>query len=281
MRIGKSLRARSEKILSAVALGCLLVSLLPVVSLAAEEASVSCLGRIEPADGILRLAGPSGAGSVIAKLEVAEGEWVEKGQVVARLDEHALRKAEVDKSRAQLRSAKRELARIQKLSAKSATSASRLDDADLAVSVAQADLAASRAALELTLVRAPVKAQVLEIHTQPGERIGSAGVMELGRTDQMYVIAEVYETDIARVLPGHSARVATAALPVSLVGRVERVGLKVGKMDVLGTDPIAKADARVVEVHILLEDGARVANLTNLQVEVEILPGTPNVAAGP
>ena len=44
-------------------------------------------------------------------------------------------------------------------------------------------------------------------------------------------------------------------------------------MDVLGTDPVAKADARVIEVHILLEDAARVAHLTNLQVEIEIEPG--------
>jgi HlyD family secretion protein len=41
-------------------------------------------------------------------------------------------------------------------------------------------------------------------------------------------------------------------------------------MDVLGTDPVAETDARVIEVDILLDDPAAVARLTNLQVEVEI-----------
>ena len=43
-------------------------------------------------------------------------------------------------------------------------------------------------------------------------------------------------------------------------------------MDVIGTDPIAKTDARVVEVRIALDDSERAAALTHLQVEVEIGP---------
>ncbi len=43
-------------------------------------------------------------------------------------------------------------------------------------------------------------------------------------------------------------------------------------MDVLGTDPVAKTDARVIEVDIRLDDGDRVSHLTNLQVEVALVP---------
>ncbi len=43
-------------------------------------------------------------------------------------------------------------------------------------------------------------------------------------------------------------------------------------MDVLGTDPAARTDARVVEVEIGLDDDARVSGLTNLQVQVVIEP---------
>ena len=254
----------------------------PYAAVAADEkASVTCLGRIEPADGVIRLAGPSGPGGVIASLDVAEGDWVEAGQALARLDDHALRRAEVAKLTAQLENAKRELERVNRLSSRSATSAAKLDNATLAVKVAEADLAGGRAALELTLVRAPARAQVLEIHTRPGERIGQDGVLELGRTDRMYAVAEVYETDISRVKPGSPAQLTTSAFSKTLTGRVERIGLKVGKMDVLGTDPVAKADARVVEVHILLDEAESVAHLTNLQVEVEIQVVPPDVAAGP
>jgi HlyD family secretion protein len=64
--------------------------------------------------------------------------------------------------------------------------------------------------------------------------------------------------------------VRSPALPHDLEGTVERVGLKVGKLDALGTDPAAKTDARVVEVEIRLDDSAAVSGLTNLEVEVLI-----------
>jgi HlyD family secretion protein len=47
---------------------------------------------------------------------------------------------------------------------------------------------------------------LIEIHTYPGERVGADGILELGRTDEMVAIAEVYETDIGRVRKGQRAR---------------------------------------------------------------------------
>ena len=41
--------------------------------------------------------------------------------------------------------------------------------------------------------------QILYVHTSPGERVGVKGVVEIGRTDKMYAVAEVYETDIIHV----------------------------------------------------------------------------------
>ena len=110
------------------------------------------------------------------------------------------------------------------------------------------------------------------MHTRTGERVGPEGIVELGRTHEMYAIAEIYETDIGRIHVDQRATVTSPALRAPLQGTVERIGCKVGKMDVLSTDPAAKTDARVVEVEIRLDDGAAVANLTNLQVEVEVIP---------
>jgi HlyD family secretion protein len=112
------------------------------------------------------------------------------------------------------------------------------------------------------------------VHTRDGERVGPDGILELGRTDDMYAVAEVYESDIQYVRLGQRATVASAAFGRPLHGSVARIGLKVGKMDALGTDPAARTDARVVEVEIRLdpEDAAAAAALTNLQVEVELEP---------
>ena len=57
-----------------------------------------------------------------------------------------------------------------------------------------------------------------------------------------------------------------------LKGSVAQLGLKIGRKDVLSTDPAAAVDARVVEVKIRLDatDSKKVANLTNSNVIVKI-----------
>ena len=138
------------------------------------------------------------------------------------------------------------------------------------VALAERRLLRQRAALERAHVRAPVDGRVLEVTTRPGELIGTDGILEIGAVGRMYAIAEVYETDIARVAIGQRARVTSAALAAPLTGVVEHVRLQVRKQDVLGTDPAARQDARIVEVEILLDDPEPAAALSNLQVEVVI-----------
>lgn len=137
-----------------------------------------------------------------------------------------------------------------------------------------AQAAAQRAAadLDLAYVRSPRDGQILKIHKWPGELIANQGIVDLGKTDQMYVTAEVYETDITRVSVGQKATIKANGVIDELQGTVEEIGLQIGKKDALGTDPVVDADARVVEVKIRLapEFSQRVAGLTNLQVKVVI-----------
>src|SRR5919202_1153159 len=127
--------------------------------------------------------------------------------------------------------------------------------------------------LNLSYVKAPVSGYILKVHSRQGERINAQdGIVELGRTDQMYAVAEVYETDIAKVRNGQRATVNSPVFAGTLEGTVARIGKQIGKKDVLNTDPAADTDARVVEVRIRLdpESSKKVAALTNLQVEVKI-----------
>jgi HlyD family secretion protein len=233
---------------------------------------ISSLGRIEPAGGVIRLAGPSGIGSVIMDLKVEAGDWVEQGQLIAILDTYAVRKADQTRLQAELDNAQKKLDRERKLSRAVASAAATVENLELNVKAAQAAVSAANAMLELSTVLAPEKGQILDVHARPGERVGVEGVVEMGRTDKMYAVAEVYETDIINVKPGQKARVLSPALPEPATGTVESIGLKVGRMDVLGMDPVAQADARVIEVKILLDKPELVSQLTNLQVEVEISP---------
>jgi HlyD family secretion protein len=150
------------------------------------------------------------------------------------------------------------------------------------VDSAQAAVERARADLELADVRAPVDGQILKIHARPGEVVGNDGIVELGQTDQMFVVAEVYESDISKVRAGQRAMITNDAFAGELKGTVAEVGLQISKKDVLDTDPAADVDARVVEVKIRLdkEDSKRVKGLTNLQVEVKIMLGEDGVQSG-
>ncbi|MBE9049940.1 ABC exporter membrane fusion protein [Nostocales cyanobacterium LEGE 11386] len=126
--------------------------------------------------------------------------------------------------------------------------------------------------LQQAYVRSPQDGQVFEIHTRPGELISNDGIADIGQTNEMYVIAEVYESDIGKVHPGQKVQVFGDFLPIELQGIVNRKGLQVRRQNVINTDPASNIDNRVVEVFIRLDDASsqKAANLTNMQVKVVI-----------
>lgn len=233
---------------------------------------VAALGRIEPNRGTIRLAGPPRPAVVIGQLMVQEGEHVEQGQVIAVLADIGIYRAEVSRIEAELANAEHELRRNRRLYENKTLSESDWRSLELARDVASANLARAKAEEELSTVRSPITGQVIEVHCREGERVGLDGIVELGETTAMYAVAEVYETDIGRIRIGQRALIRSTALPHETGGRVERIGLMIGKKDVLSTDPVADADARVVEVDIRLDEPGLVAALTNLRVEVIFQP---------
>lgn len=252
---------------------CLLLALLASPPLLAD--TITCLGRIEPLDGVRVLAGPSGvgsAGAVIAELRVKEGDWVEIDQVLAVLDNQLLHQAEVNRQQELLEEAQINLKRLENLANSQTISRSALDEARYRHSSLQAELGVYQAKLDMSFIRAPTRGQVLKIYTHPGEKVGYEGVLELGETDKMTVVAEVYETDVHRLAEGQAAVITSPALAKPAQGKIIKVGFRVGKMDVLSSDPVADTDARVVETTILVDDPVPLQRLTNLQVDVEIQP---------
>ena len=137
---------------------------------------------------------------------------------------------------------------------------------------AEAAVARARAELDAASIRSPGAGRVLRVHARPGEKIGELGLLELGDTEVMYAVAEVYEADVPRVRAGQPAVVRLVSSGVGLAGEVERVGLLVGRKDVHDNDPVSDTDARVVEVRVRLApgDGRKVAGLSNARVGVTI-----------
>jgi HlyD family secretion protein len=244
----------------------------PAPHVAPTPARVSALGRLEPKDGIIQVAGPSRPSVVISELLVEEGDRVEKGAPIAVLDTRAEDAAAVERARAELGYAKAELARVEPLFARHMVAPAEHDRAAMRAAVAGAELAAAEAALALDTVHAPVAGQVTKVNAREGERVGPEGIVLLAQNQQMYAVAEVYETDVGRVHPGLRAVIRSPVLARPLGGVVERVGATVGPQDVFDEDPVAQIDGRVVDVKVRLdpEDGKTVAGLSNLRVDVVI-----------
>jgi len=150
--------------------------------------------------------------------------------------------------------------------------------AEAEVSQAEASLAVAEEDLRSTEVRSPLSGQVLRIRARPGERVGDQGILEVGNTSAMQVVAEVYEEHIGKVNISQTAKVRVPTLGVELTGTVVGNDLIVSRKVVFSNDPVADIDARVVEVRIRLspQDGAKVAGLSNARVEVVIdVSGVP------
>jgi HlyD family secretion protein len=308
---------------------------------ASAPAAVSATGRFEPMEPVTRVGAPyfQGHPAMIAELEVAEGDHVRAGQLIAvlagkpqldadvrqaaarfsveqvkldqataapRNSDAATQTAEVARWQAALAASQAEYARYETLRRTHDVSASDLDQkragmendqhmleeakARLAglteqhvqdVKTAQSELDLARAGLDrarLDLanaeVRSPADGVIVHIRARPGEEVGPLGIVELARTAQMDVLAEVYETDIRRVKIGQLAEVTSELLPpgTRLSGAVTEIGSDVGRAEMVAGDTAAFADARVVLVRVRLADSAPAANLIHGKASVVIRP---------
>lgn len=142
----------------------------------------------------------------------------------------------------------------------------------VAVASARQNLNLAAARLDRAMIRAARSGQILRIIAHEGEAIGNSGILDLGDTRQMYVVAEVNETDLRSVKIGQPATITSrnGAFSQPLSGKVAQIGWQVFKNNVLDDDPAANADARVVEVKIRLDDSKPVEGMTNLQVDVRV-----------
>ena len=179
------------------------------------------------------------------------------------------RRLSLETAQAELDEATSQLQRLQ-VKVSTALGAINLQEASALrdLQAARAHLQRIKAERDDALVRAPITGRVLSVQTRPGEVPGSGGIVELGRTDQMQLVAEVYQSDRARLRLGQPVRISSTALSQPLTGRVSHIGAIVRRQSLINTDPSANTDTRVFEVHARL-DGAssrRAADLSNLQV---------------
>ncbi len=197
-------------------------------------------------------------GGQIARMPVAEGDSVEKNQILMEfwnedllaqvaLGESELRSTEAKWEQACIVAelAKREADRQRKLKAKNLASEEAIDKAESdalaqeaacnaalsAVGVSQARLDVARAALDQTRLRAPFPGVVAEVNGEVGEFVTPSPVgiptppaVDLMDISCLYVSAPIDEVDAPGIRIGMAARISLDAFPDQVfAGRVRRV----------------------------------------------------------
>ncbi|MFM8935398.1 MAG: HlyD family efflux transporter periplasmic adaptor subunit [Vulcanococcus sp.] len=265
----------------------------PAKPVPAAVEAVSALGRLEPAGDLRSLAAPitgMGGSPRLTALLVQEGQRVQKGQLLASFDnrpgllaDQRLLQTRIANLEQQLRLLERDTGRYRQLAEGGATPRGDLDNREIKLielrgqlTQVRAQLAKVQTDLLLSELRAPIAGTVLRVIARPGERPGDEGILELGATDRMEAVAEVYESDINRVRVGQLARLISenGGFEGNLSARVVRITPQVRQRQVLSTDPTGDADARVVDVRLAIDpaDAARVRDLAGLKVIARFQP---------
>ena len=221
------------------------------------------------------------AESEIAQKNYQRNQYLVKEGAVSQeiLDEKAVdyfsKKGELENAKAQLSqftdTRQRDLSNAE-AQLQSAKASQAQAQSEIEVQSSQSNLELAEASLERTIIRAPRSGEVLDVVTRSGEVIADKGILQLGDVDQMYVVAEIYESDIGKIKLGQQAIISDPSLPRKLTGTVERISSQINKKDILDTDPAADIDSRIIEAKIRLnpKDSSVVSGLINLQVDVEI-----------
>ena len=145
------------------------------------------------------------------------------------------------------------------------------------VSVRQAQVKQARADLDQATVKAPSKGTNLEILARAGDRVGEDGLLLMGDTTRMGVVAEVYQSDLPEIRPGQTATITASGFPGrSQNAEVIEIAQQISSQSVTTGEAGDKVDKRVVKVKLALpEESLAVASrINNLQVNVLFDPLT-------
>jgi len=203
--------------------------------------TVNAIGRIQP---VVQVDISADVSAKITGLHVAEGEWVERGQLLVELDRERY-VAEVESAQANLRAAQanaqlarenlnraeKDHERIRELQAQSLESESSLDTVYATMEVerarvssagdgieqARASLKQAQDALSKTTVYAPMSGTVSKLNKEQGEialgsQFQSDVILTISNLEGMEALVDVDENDVVSVSLGDKATIEVDAL---------------------------------------------------------------------
>jgi HlyD family secretion protein len=234
-------------------------------------------GKVDVEGGIIQIA--ARRGGIVREVLVQEGDTVVAGQILARQEDDEPRLAvqsaaaavaqaesQLAQIRVDVRTARRERDRLQRLVATNFVAAQRIDQAEDQIAVAQARLGSQTAAVqtaraqldqarynqELTIIRAPSNGRIVRRYANPGagaSTLNVSNMFDLEPDAPRIVRAEVVESDLPNLIDGQAVEITPEGDTTKVyVGAVMRRAAVFGARKLASDDPSQRTDERVVEV---------------------------------
>ena len=254
---------------------------------------VAALGQLVPMGEVRKLASPiSQFGSFprVQEILIKEGDFVKKGSILAIFENQKELKVNLLKKQKLLEINQKEIT-LQKDQIKRYRSATEKDAYSIVLLKQKEDQLlklekqkiinnSEMKSIEIDLfnskLRSPIDGYILSINTRAGERSNSEGILEIGASQKMQALIEVYESDIDRVFIDQNVELISenGGFQETLIGKVIRINPQVKQRKVLSTDPTGDADARIIKVLVSLDDKSilRVKSFAGMKVIAKFIP---------
>ena len=254
---------------------------------------VAALGQLVPMGEVRRLASPiSQFGSFprVEEILVKEGDYVKEGSILAifesqkKLKTNLLKKQKLlDINQKEISLKKDQIKRYRSATEENAYSIVLLtqkEDELLKLEKQKIINIYEKKDIEIDLfnskLRSPIDGYILSINTRAGERSNSDGILEIGASQKMQALIEVYESDIDRVFLDQNVELISenGGFEETLIGKVIRINPQVKQRKVLSTDPTGDADARIIKVLVGLDDKSisLVKSFAGMKVIAKFIP---------
>ena len=255
--------------------------------------AVAALGQLSPSGEIRQLSAPIsqfGSSPRIVDILVNEGDFVKKGDVLAIFENREKLIADLERNdnlisiiNDEINLKKDQIKRFELALSNDAYSFVQLSqrkDELLKLEKQKINYIGDKKNIEIDLfnskLRSPIDGFILEINTRVGERPQNEGILDIGSSQKMEALIEVYESDIDRVFISQNVELSSenGGFQKILKGKVIRISPQVKQRKVLSTDPTGDADSRIIEVLVKLDKESRevVKNYAGMKVIAKFIP---------
>ena len=255
--------------------------------------AVAALGQLSPSGEIRQLAAPIsqfGSSPRINELLVNEGDFVKKGDVLAIFENRKKLISDLDRYNNLIQTINDEISlkkdqikRFELALSKDVYSYVQLSQRKnelLNLQKQKINLIGDQKNIKIDLfnskLRSPIDGFILGINTRVGERPKNEGILDIGSSQKMEALIEVYESDIDRVFISQNVELSSenGGFQKNLKGKVIRISPQVKQRKVLSTDPTGDADSRIIEVLVKLDQDSIdiVQNYAGMKVIAKFIP---------